>query len=164
MSEADQIMEDALKARRNVYVGGLLVALLMWAVVYGVGSRLNGPLIGVDIAPEVALAGAAGFCVLPALFVASMKPRLADQIIDQARTREAAGAPPLTLRTMGRQLSLMGVGLGWSVLTAGYVAVGLTGLYATYSAFVLLAVVIAGAAGARVGQLLDYAEQMGVTD
>lgn len=155
-------MEEALRTRRRVYIVGAVAAVAIWALIYAVGSRLDGPLVDVPVESELVLALAGGFCLLSALFVLSMKPKLADQIIDQGREREAAGGAELTLRTMGRQLSLMGAGLGWSVLTAGYVAVMLTGLYQTFGAFLLTAILVSAAAGSRIRRLLAYAQQMGV--
>lgn len=137
--------------------------MAMWALIYTVGSRLDGPIVQVGVAQEAILALAATFCALAALFVFAMKPKLVDQIIDQASRRSDHGASSLTLKTMARQLSLMGAGLGWSVLTAGYIAVGLTGLYPMFGAFVVLAMVVSGAAGARVRKLIGYAQSMGIS-
>lgn len=137
--------------------------MAMWVLIYTVGSRLDGPIVQVGVAQEVILALAATFCALAALFVFAMKPKLVDQIIDQARRRSDDGASSLTLKTMARQLSLMGAGLGWSVLTAGYIAVSLTGLYPMFGAFVVLAMVVSGAAGSRVRKLIGYAQSMGIS-
>lgn len=155
-------MEEAMKTRRRVYTAGALVAGGMWALIYAVGSRLGGPIIQVGVAQEIVLGLAGGFCMLAALFVFSMKPKLVDEIIVSARRRSDEGGLDLTLKALARQLSLMGAGLGWSVLTAGYIAASLTGLYFAFGAFVVLAIVVSGAAGARIRRLIDYAEQMGV--
>lgn len=156
-------MDGALKARRRIYTAGAMVAAGMWLLIWGVDRRVDGPMIAVDVPRELVLGGVAGFCLLAALFLLSMKPKLVDEIIDKGRRRESDDSV-FNLRALARQLSLMGAGLGWSILTAGYVAVSLTGLYRTYGAFVVLAAVVAGAAGARIRGLLAYAQQMGVNE
>lgn len=155
-------MEEAMKTRRRVYGVGAVVAGLMWALIYTVGNRLNGPIIRVGVAQELVLGLAGAFCLLAALFVFSMKPKLVDEIIESARRRGGDDGADLTLKAMARQLSLMGAGLGWSVLTAGYIAVSLTGLYYAFGAFVVLAMVVSASAGARIRRLIGYAEQMGI--
>lgn len=152
-----------MKTRRRVYAVGAVIAAAMWALIYAVGSRMQGPIIQVDLAREIVLGLAGTFCLLAALFVLTMKPKLVDEIIATARRRGEGELSDLSLMAMARQLSLMGAGLGWSVLTAGYIAVSLTGLYWTFGVFVVLAMAVSGAAGARIRRLIGYAERMGIS-